>query len=113
MSTTSTGGHAESVAAEYLTAHGFVILERNFRTPRCEIDIVAKKGKCVYFVEVKYRSHAAQGSGLEYVTPKKQKQMHYAAEVWMAERDWPGEAVLSAIEVDRNFTVTEFIESIV
>ena len=112
MNTTNIGQLAETAAAKHLTEHGFSIVTRNFRTPRCEIDIIARKVDCVYFVEVKYRSGTAQGAGLDYVTARKQKQMRYAAETWMQANDWTGESVLSAIEVDRNFRVTEFIEDI-
>ncbi len=113
MKTTSAIGHeAESVAARYLEENGYGIIERNFKTPRCEIDVIAQKGKCMYFVEVKYRSSSGQGMGLDYITPKKQKQMRFAAEVWIQERAWTGEAVLSAIEVNRDLQVAEFIEDI-
>ena len=113
MSTTEVGKQAESAAASYLETRGFTVIARNFRTPRCEIDVIARKGGCIYFVEVKYRSTASQGAGLDYVTARKQKQMRYAAEVWMQENDWTGESVLSAIEVDHDFRVAEFIEAIV
>ncbi len=44
----------EDLAAEYLKRRGYKILHRNFRTRFGEIDIVAKKGKTLVFVEVKY-----------------------------------------------------------
>jgi uncharacterized protein (TIGR00252 family) len=112
MNTSSLGNVGESAAAEYLERHGYEVVERNFRTRQCEIDVVARKGSCIYFVEVKYRGTSSQGTGLEYVTPKKQKQMRFAAEVWMQEHAWEGDAVLSAIEIDHNFRVTEFVEDI-
>ena len=109
---TATGRQAETAAAAYLTAHDFAIIDRNYRTRRCEIDIVARRGACLYFVEVKYRALAAQGSGLEYVTPRKQ-QMRFAAEVWTAAHDWRGEYTLAAIEVSGPmFAVGTFVESI-
>lgn len=113
MNTTSVGKLAESAAAEYLTSHGFTVIARNFRTPRCEIDVIAQKAGCVSFVEVKYRSGLGQGAGLDYVTTRKRKQMCYAAEIWMQANNWTGESVLSAIEVDCDFRVTEFIETII
>src|SRR5258707_2873285 len=101
MNTTSLGQLAETAAAEYLQREGYEILERNYRTPMCEIDIVAKKGDCLYFTEVKYRSQASQGTGLDYITHDKQRRMYRAAQLWVAKRRWQGEMVLSAIEVDR------------
>jgi uncharacterized protein (TIGR00252 family) len=113
MNTTNTGHEAEAAASTYLAACGFTIMERNYRTPRCEIDIITRKGKCIYFVEVKYRSRPMQGTGLEYVTARKQKQMQFAAEVWIREHDWHGDVTLSAIEVTGpDFVVGSFIESI-
>ncbi len=97
--TTSTGRAAENAAAEYLSSKGFKILQQNWRTRWCEIDIVAEKAKCIYFVEVKYRADSTWGSGLEYITPKKLKQMKFAAEFWVHTHDWPGDYYLSAIEV--------------
>lgn len=113
MSATDTGREAEAVAADYLRRQGFKIVERNFRRPDCEIDIVARKGKCIYFVEVKYRARAGQGTGLEYVTGKKQRQMAHAAAVWVGEHGWEGDVTLSAIEVSGpDFAIGEFVESI-
>jgi len=113
MTTSATGRLAESAAANYLEYGGFAILDRNWRTRQCEIDIVAAKDGLVYCVEVKYRHTALQGGGLEYITPKKQQQMRFAAEVWAAQHNWAADIYLSAIEVSGpEFTVTEFIESI-
>jgi len=112
MSATETGAAGEQAAAEYLVRHGFRILERNFRTPRCEIDIITRKENCLYFVEVKYRSSDRQGSGFEYVTAKKLQHMQRAAELWLQTHRWRGEVTLSAIEVAANYEVAEFIESI-
>lgn len=81
---TATGHMAEGVAAEYLRKQGHKILERNWRTRWCEIDIVTQKNNVVYFVEVKYRQNAAFGDGLEYITSAKLRQMTFAAELWIA-----------------------------
>lgn len=112
MNTTEAGTRAEQAAAEFLARQGYDVLERNFKTPRCEIDIVARKNKCLYFVEVKYRSSDRQGGGLEAVTYKKRSQMSRATEIWLQTHQWHGELALSAIEVAANYEVTEFIESI-
>lgn len=101
MKTNYQAGHdAEKHAAEYLKKQGFKIRELNWKTPRCEIDIVAEKGNRMYFVEVKYRRTTLQGSGLEYITTKKLQQMQFAAEMWVQSHDWSGEYQLSAISID-------------
>lgn len=113
MNTTDTGRQAEAIAADYLERRGFMVVERNFRRADCEIDIIAKREGCVYFVEVKYRAQSGQGSGLDYVTAKKQRQMAYAASVWVREHEWNGDIALSALEVSgSDFVIGDFIESI-
>lgn len=112
MSTTDTGHKAETAAAEYLEKSGYKIVERNWKTPQCEIDIVAKKDSCMYFVEVKYRASSRQGGGLDYITPKKQRQMHFAAEMWCTKHDWQRDVSLAAVEVSGDFAVSSFIDSL-
>lgn len=113
MSSTERGKRAEQAAAAYLECRGFTILTLNWRTRYCEIDIVARSDKTIHFVEVKYRRSARQGSGLEYVTPGKLRQMRFAAESWVAAHDWAGEYVLSAIEVSgTDYQIDTFIETI-
>lgn len=113
MTNYSNGRLAENAAAAYLQRHGFEIIARNWRNRWCEIDIVASKGTCIYFVEVKYRQSDSQGFGLEYVTPTKLKQMHFAASFWIDDHDWQGEYSLAALEVSgEDYAVSEFIEEI-
>ncbi len=113
ISTTGMGRHAEDTAAEYLKRNGYTILDQNWRTRWCEIDIVAKKDNTVSFVEVKYRKSDAFGGGLEYITPKKQQQMAFAAEFWVSSNKWKGDYNLSAVEVTGlKFEITEFLEGI-
>jgi uncharacterized protein (TIGR00252 family) len=104
------GREAETAAAEYLKKQGFKILAQNWRTRWCEIDIVAQKHKRVYFVEVKYRQTNKQGSGLDYITTRKLKQMQFAAEFWVQDNEWTGDYTLAAIEVSGpDFQATSFL----
>lgn len=100
MNTTSTGREAEELVAIELRARGHKILAMNWRTRWCEIDIVSKTKKCVYFTEVKYRSSSDWGDGLDYITPKKLKQMKFAAEFWLQDNDWDKEALLQGASVN-------------
>lgn len=109
---TSTGNQAETAAVDFLKYNKFKIIDRNWRTRVCEIDIIAKKKKVIYFVEVKYRSTSNQGGGLEYITPKKLEQMQFAAACWVQENKYTGLYELSGIEVSADFEVTEFLETI-
>jgi putative endonuclease len=69
------GNIGENIATEHLLALNFKILERNFRCRMGEIDIIAKKGGDLYFVEVKTRRSRKFGSPLESVTLNKQRQI--------------------------------------
>lgn len=77
------GEAAEDFAAAYLAAQGFEVVERNWKTKWCEIDIIAIKEEELHFVKVKYRRNDQSGDGLEAITPKKQQQMHFAARLWL------------------------------
>lgn len=113
MTSTSTGHKAEQAAKVYLEMRGYEIVEQNYRRSRCEIDIVAKKSGVIYFVEVKYRQSDNQGSGLDYITPTKLRQMQFAAETWVDEYKWPGPYQLSAIEIaGSDFVVLSYIENV-
>lgn len=80
---TTAGQVAETFAAEYLVSEGFEIVERNWKTKWCEIDIIAIKDEIVHFVEVKYRRSDKAGDGLEAITGKKQHRMMFAARMWL------------------------------
>jgi len=111
MTTTDTGRNAEAAVADYLKEQGYKVLEHNWRTRWCEIDVVAQKGDAVFFVEVKYRRTARQGDGLEYVTGKKLQQMSFAAELWVSNHGWQGEYCLAAASVSGDkYQVTNFVE---
>ncbi len=113
MTTFETGRQAEASAARFLERKGYVVLAQNWRTRLCEIDIVARRGSDLCFCEVKYRRTAYQGTGLDYITPKKLKQMRFAAESWVHAHDWRGDYQLAAIEVSgTNFRVTNAIKSL-
>lgn len=113
MSTNYHRGHeAEKVAAEYLVSQGYEVIELNWRTRVCEIDIIAKKAGVMYFVEVKSRSSTQQGAGLDYITPKKLGQMEFAARMWVSENKYEGDYELSVIEIGPDFTVSEFVQQI-
>jgi len=91
---TTMGEAAETFAAEYLSAQGFEIVERNWKTKWCEIDVVALKDGTIYFVEVKYRHSDKAGDGLAAITRAKQSQMTFAARMWLhAHQQFPHRSV--------------------
>jgi putative endonuclease len=84
LNTRERGTEYENIAAEYLTGKGYEILERNYRNPCGELDIIAEKDGVIVYVEIKYRSSARYGDPLEAVDARKQRQIskvaarHYA-----------------------------------
>lgn len=78
------GDAAETVVVQELENRGHQIISRNWRTKFCEIDIVSFFEDTVYFTEVKYRKNADYGDGLAVITAKKQRQMKFAAELFLA-----------------------------
>lgn len=76
------GALAEDETANYLTRNGHEIVERNWKTKYCEIDLVSIKDGTVYFTEVKYRKTPNQGGGVAAITAKKLNQMKFAAAVY-------------------------------
>lgn len=113
MTTFDIGRTAEQAAAEFLEARGCEILIKNWRTRWCEIDIVAYRDRVIYFCEVKYRRTNKQGAGLDYITPRKLRQMQFAAEMWVQDYNWRGEHQLCAIEVSGpSFVVTAVVKDL-
>ena len=83
-STHDRGKNAEAMAAFFLRLKGYRILETNYRVPQGEIDLVARKGGMLVFVEVKSRRGKAQGTPLEAVTPHKVRRLAAAASVYLS-----------------------------
>ena len=111
MTTFDTGRRAEQAAAAFLERKGCTIIACNWRTSRCEIDIVARRQTSLYFCEVKYRQTTAQGDGLDYITPAKLRQMHFAATCWLQVNFWPYQVQLCAIAVTGpGFQVTQAVK---
>lgn len=69
------GSFYESLACRFISEAGARILERNYRTKRGEIDIIARDGKYLCFIEVKYRNSAKCGFPEAAVTYSKRKQI--------------------------------------
>jgi putative endonuclease len=78
------GRRAETAAALWLQLKGYRILDRRARMPACEIDLVARKGGMLVFVEVKARR--TQDMALESVTPQLRKRLEQAANQWVSRR---------------------------
>ncbi len=80
------GRAGEEAAALHLEAEGMQVLERNYRCPLGEIDLVATDGRCLVIVEVKTRSGTRFGRPAEAVTPAKQARLRRLACHYLGER---------------------------
>ena len=80
------GAEGEARAAALLEARGFRILERNARADGVEIDLVARRGPLLAFVEVKTRRSRAFGAPEEAVDFRKRARLTRGAAAWLRER---------------------------
>ena len=83
-SSKAVGNQYEALAAEYLQKEGYDIIERNFHCRQGEIDLVARDGEYLCFVEVKYRGTARWGDSLSAVDFRKQQRISRTALYYLA-----------------------------
>jgi putative endonuclease len=76
------GRRAEAIAAWFLRLKLYRILARRYRTPAGEIDLIARRGRTIVFVEVKQRPSEAEG--LDAVTRTARRRISRAADLWIA-----------------------------
>lgn len=88
MNRRTLGNQGEDAACEALVRDGCTILARNFRRPTGEIDIIAKEGSTIVFVEVKRRSSLRYGQPAEAVNRTKQLHILRTAALYLAENGW-------------------------
>ncbi|HZQ61124.1 MAG TPA: YraN family protein [Casimicrobiaceae bacterium] len=82
------GNAAERMAERFLAGHGVVTIARNFRTRRGEIDLIARDGGTLVFVEVRLRARNDYGGAAASITTAKQQRLVAAASQYLA--TWRG-----------------------
>lgn len=98
------GRLGESIAAEHLTELGYEVIARNWRTARGEIDLIARAGDVLVFVEVKARRGRGAGLPEEGLTPHKARRLFMLAQSYLYEAgidDVEWRVDLVAVEFDR------------
>jgi putative endonuclease len=83
------GRRAEALAVGHLEAKGFTIIARNWRRPEGELDVVARDGDLLVFVEVRSRTGEEHGHPLESMTPRKRARVVRAARLYL-DHEGPG-----------------------
>jgi len=81
------GQLGEDIAAHALSVHGYEIVQRNWRCPSGEVDIVARDADTWVFVEVKARTGTSHGSPEEAVTSEKAENIHDIAMTYFVEHE--------------------------
>lgn len=111
---TSLGRRGEDLACIYLKNQRFNIVDRNFRCPKGEIDLIVRKDKAFRFVEVKYRRTPHFGLPQDSVVKRKQRRIRNAAVWWLMKRFLPLDSEIHfdviAITELHNKTHYEYIE---
>ncbi|MFI5349702.1 MAG: YraN family protein [Elusimicrobiota bacterium] len=100
MTRIETGKKAEDLAAAYLQTKGLTIIEKNFLARVGEIDIVAKDGDEVVFVEVRARASREYGGAAASVGGAKRRKLIKAAQLWLQARNWDGACRFDVVAVD-------------
>ena len=82
----TTGSHYEALVAAFLQKQGYIILEQNYRCRSGEIDLIARDGRYLVFIEVKYRKNSRAGTALEAIDVRKAAQVRKVAQVYLCQK---------------------------
>jgi putative endonuclease len=94
------GKLGEDIAEKYISKQGYTIMQRNFRTKIGEIDIVAKDGKYIVFIEVKARRSISYGYPREAVDKNKQLKIREVASIYlMKNKKYDSQVRFDVVEV--------------
>jgi putative endonuclease len=96
------GSAGEQAAQSWLENEGFEIVARNWRSGRYELDIVARRGNTIHFVEVKTRDAASWETPEDAMTPAKQRALRHAVQGWLAANPTDLEPQIDLIAIDNN-----------
>jgi putative endonuclease len=112
------GDIGERLAVDCLKKKGYRILERNYRCPKGEIDIIARQRECLVFVEVRTKTNLAFGTPEESVTMTKMHHLESAANYYLQDRDespasWRIDVLAIELETDNKLKRIEHIENAV
>jgi putative endonuclease len=97
---TAAGARAEALAASFLARHGLAIVARNYRTRMGEIDLVARDGDTLVFVEVRQRASAAFGGAAESINAAKRARLIAAARAYLAKLPYEPACRFDAVLID-------------
>lgn len=99
--TRARGRLGEDEAVGWLEGEGYEIVERNHENKAGEIDVIARDGETLCFIEVKARSSDAYGPAIAAVTPAKQRKIARAAALYLARRPTDAPCRFDVLGLDR------------
>jgi len=99
-STTESGRSAEDRALAYLQVQGLVLLERNFRSKRGEIDLVMRDSATLVFVEVRWRASRQFGGAAASISTTKQARLWRCAQLFLQRYPTPLACRFDAVCID-------------
>lgn len=108
------GQSGEIIASNYLKKKNYKILELNYKNKIGEIDLIAKDGEYIVFVEVKTRMSGAFGHALEAVDEKKQRKIRAVASLYLMKKkqmDKPSRFDVVAIMGDQDADIEHIIDA--
>ena len=94
------GSQSEEEARRWLEGRGYTILHRNWQSRLGEIDLVARDGETLCFIEVKARASDRFGPAVAAVTPAKQRRLARIASLFLVEERWRGPCRFDVLGMD-------------
>jgi len=112
------GALGEKLAVDFLKKRGYKIVQRNFRCREGEIDIIAKQGDCLVFVEVRTKKSSGFGIPEESITPFKSRKLVALADIYLQNcsslpQSWRIDVVAVELKPDNKLSRLEHIENAV
>lgn len=98
--TRARGRLGEEEAVAWLAERGYAVVERNATTQAGEIDLVARDGDTLCFVEIKARAGAGYGPAILAVDARKRSRLARAAALWLAADGWEGPCRFDVVGLD-------------
>jgi putative endonuclease len=118
MSRRETGLMGEKLACDFLAKNGYNIIERNYRCPEGEIDVIARQRDTLVFIEVRTKTSQKFGGPEESITPIKAARLKTLAEIYGQNHDglpddWRIDVVAIEMKKDGRASRIEIIENAV
>ncbi len=103
MKRRETGMRGEELATDFLGKNGYDIIEKNFRCPGGDVDIVARQKDTLVFIEVRTKTSRVFGTPEESITPTKMERLRrVAAYYWQSHPNLPENWRIDVVAIEMN-----------